>query len=594
MFVIANATSIYLWDESLNAFCPQAISGFDNEQRTRLQEWDVVSGTVSAFDQLMQNQTPVIMNNQSISDELANLIFPNYDLSSNLLIIFPITLAGNTIGAFLTDFSGTKLETEASQKSWDDMYTIVQGVAQQAGLAYENIERVTSKEEEAYISVALLQVAQAIVSLNQLDEILEFIVRITPILVGVKRCIIFTWDHIARVFKLARYYGFSKAEIEFARQEIEMDDFPFISTVLNQNQITYDHLDQNDSPLNWMDISPSEINTIQGISMEVNGDAIEHLNIETLREKGRLLLGFPLSVKGDVLGVMVIEEEEISKGLPSYHIREKRIEIVNGITQLAAVAMKNELLQQEALNSEKLERELQLAREIQQAFLPHSLPTFPGWDIDVHWEPARQVGGDFYDIILIEKNKIGFVIADVADKGMPAALFMTLIRTLIRAAAKDTLSPSSVLRQVNDLLLQDSKNSMFVTVFYGVIDLLSGDLVYSNAGHNPPIVKSIESGEFIELTRTSMALGIFEDITVEEREFSLKSGDWVFFYTDGVTEAFSLSEEMFGIQRLNELLKERIFSSSKELVNAVKEDVLDFIKDAELSDDLTLAAIFKS
>ena len=134
---------------------------------------------------------------------------------------------------------------------------------------------------------------------------------------------------------------------------------------------------------------------------------------------------------------MLIEEEDPIKGSPSLHIREKRIEIVKGITQQAAIAIKNELLQQEAVKSERMERELQLAREIQTTFLPDRLPELPGWDMSVKWQPARQVGGDFYDFLMLDDDQIGFVIADVADKGMPAALFMTLIRTLIRAAAKE-------------------------------------------------------------------------------------------------------------------------------------------------------------
>jgi serine phosphatase RsbU (regulator of sigma subunit) len=159
-----------------------------------------------------------------------------------------------------------------------------------------------------------------------------------------------------------------------------------------------------------------------------------------------LLYGFPLSVKGDVLGVMLIEEEEPISGFPSLHIRERRIEIVKGITQQAAIAIKNELLQHEVVKSEQMERELQLAREIQATFLPDKLPELPGWDIAARWQPAREVGGDFYNILMLDEDKVGFVIADVADKGMPAALFMTLIRTLIRAAAKEKMSPAAVLK----------------------------------------------------------------------------------------------------------------------------------------------------
>jgi sigma-B regulation protein RsbU (phosphoserine phosphatase) len=212
--------------------------------------------------------------------------------------------------------------------------------------------------------------------------------------------------------------------------------------------------------------------------------------------------------------------------------------------------------------------------------------------MDTRWEPARQVAGDFYDILLLDRNRLGFVIADVADKGMPAALFMILIRTLIRAAAKEYSSPAAVLKQVNALLVPDSKNGMFVTVFYAVINLESGRMSYANAGHNPPIIRCFDSNDLVELRRTSIALGIFDEIEVEEGEVSLRSGDWILFYTDGVTEAFSSSEEMFGKKRLLDLLLSNKYQSSKEILDVIEESVHEFIKGTDLSDDITLAAIF--
>ena len=171
---------------------------------------------------------------------------------------------------------------------------------------------------------------------------------------------------------------------------------------------------------------------------------------------------------------------------------------------------------------------------------------------------------------------------------------MTLIRTLIRAAAKENPSPSAVLKQVNELLFQDSKNGMFVTVFFAVLDLKSGKIIYANAGHNPPIIKHSNADELIELTRTSMALGIFYEIDVDEHEVFLSTGDWILLYTDGVTEAFSINEEMFGTKRLYDLLISNHFSSSQEIVNIINNSVQEFIKGVDLSDDLTIAAIYKS
>ena len=192
-------------------------------------------------------------------------------------------------------------------------------------------------------------------------------------------------------------------------------------------------------------------------------------------------MAVPISIKNDLFGVMLIEEAENGR-----RFRSRRIEIINGIAQQAALAIQNDLLQQEMVVRERLETEVQLARQIQQTFIPQSLPTHEAWQFAARWRTARQVGGDFYDVIELPNNKLGLFIADVADKGMPAALFMALTRTLVRAAVNEMHSPVDVLRRVNDQLLPDTRQGMFVTAVYGVLDMESGEFTFVNAGHNPP------------------------------------------------------------------------------------------------------------
>jgi len=588
-----DACQLYLWDQSLEAFFPQASSGFNTELSSQLNSWNIYPGSVLAFDQLIKTNLPVILDDKLMPDDMVSQLFADRDFDRDLLILFPMIAQGGLDGAILVDFTNSTLKKDSSQDIWDEKYTLIQGAARQTAITLENLQLIKSQEEEAYISVALLQVAQAIVSLTQLDEILASIVRITPILVGVKRCIVYLWDNKAQVFQQSESFGISKTDIGNVGQVFNASKFPFIEAILKQNQIMYHPLGRDDSPLIWNVITSNDSYVVAGNSSDPDGEASITLDAQSLINHERLLVGFPLSIKGELLGVMLVEEEDPIKGSPSLHIREKRIEIVRGISQQAAIAIKNELLQQEAVKSETMERELQLAREIQTTFLPEKLPDFPAWDIAASWQPARQVGGDFYDILQIDDEHIGFVMADVADKGMPAALFMTLIRTLIRAAAKGEFSPSEVLKQVNTLLIPDAKHGMFVTVFYAVITLSSGDVVYANAGHNPPIVRHIDGSGKEELTRTSIALGIFEDILVDEREVSLQSGDWLLLYTDGVTEAFSASEEMFGVDRLYQILEDYEFISSKGLVTQIEQSVNEFIKGVDLSDDMTLAVIYR-
>ena len=589
-----DACAIFLWDPFTEAFIDSRSNGFEDEQASKLQEWDISTNTSRLHELLKDSKLPIVLNSDSITEQTTKIIFEYYDLEKDLLVLFPLASHTSLNGALLIDFTGSNLEINSSQEIWDEKYALIQGAAHQVAIAIENLQLIKSQEEEAYISVALLQVAQAIVSLNKLDEILGTIVRITPILVGVKRCIIFLWDETELEFTQSQYFGFSKSDLEPIGNGIKRHEFPFIDAIHKSNQVLYHLLETDNSPILWSEISIRDCFAVEEANSATEGDYSIKIDMRSLNTRERLLFGFPISVKGENLGVMVIEEEDHIKGSPSQHIREKRIEIVKGITQQAAIAIKNELLQKEAVKSEIMERELQLAREIQTAFLPEEIPQIPGWDFAVKWQPARQVGGDFYDILKLDHERMGFVIADVADKGMPAALFMTLIRTLLRAAAKDKSSPSAVLKQVNDLLIPDTKNGMFVTVFYGVLNLPSGKFVYANAGHNPPILKHKQEAALVELTRTTMALGIFSDIEIEEREDMLQPGDWLMMYTDGVTEAFSDKEEMFGTERLYDLLLGHEFVDSTTLVNVVENKVIEFINGSDLSDDMTLTAIFRN
>jgi len=204
--------------------------------------------------------------------------------------------------------------------------------------------------------------------------------------------------------------------------------------------------------------------------------------------------------------------------------------------------------------------------------------------------PARQVGGDFYDVIELPNNKLGIFIADVADKGMPAALFMALTRTLVRAAVLETDLPAEALRRVNDLLFPDTKQGMFVTAVYAVLDRVRNELAYVNAGHNPPIwVKGDRT--LHRLTRTGVALGASEEARYEQKVIHLDPEDSLLFYTDGLTESFNNEGDFFGDARLNEALLTDRFSSAHELIEGVEMSLLAFVQDMPPADDLTMLVV---
>lgn len=290
-------------------------------------------------------------------------------------------------------------------------------------------------------------------------------------------------------------------------------------------------------------------------------------------------------MKDDLYGVMLVEEAP--GGL---RFRARRLEIITGIAQQAALAIQNDLLQKEMVVRERLETEVQLARQIQQTFIPESLPQYENWDLSARWKTARQVGGDFYDVFELPHNRLGLFIADVADKGVPAALFMALTRTLVRAAVIENNGPADALRRVNDLLIPDTKQGMFVTAVYAVLDMNNNELTYVNAGHNPPLWIKCQGG-LERLTRTGVALGASEEARYTQRTIYFDMDDSLLLYTDGLTESFNIDGDFFGEERLYEAIQANLCSSASELLDVVEKALLNFVKDMPPADDLTMLSL---
>jgi phosphoserine phosphatase RsbU/P len=240
-----------------------------------------------------------------------------------------------------------------------------------------------------------------------------------------------------------------------------------------------------------------------------------------------------------------------------------------------------------------IQHDLNVAREIQQAILPKIFPPFPSqqnFDIYASMVAAREVGGDFYDFFMIDNEQVGFVIGDVSGKGVPAAIFMAVSRTLIRATGIKGVSAEECLRYVNNLLCNESVASMFVTVFYGILDITTGNIEYVNAGHNPPYLLSSDGIKKIEITGNTV-LGVFENITFRPGKFQMKPGEKLFLYTDGVTEAFNSAEEAYGEEKLENFLHKRGDLTVEEIIKDSQKDVKSFVNGAPQSDDITLLSV---
>ena len=237
--------------------------------------------------------------------------------------------------------------------------------------------------------------------------------------------------------------------------------------------------------------------------------------------------------------------------------------------------------------------ELAVGREIQLSLLPKACPEAPGWEFAASYSAARIVGGDFYDFCELASKppRLGLVIADVAGKGVPAALFMALSRTIIRTTAFSGRSPASALMRANQLILKDSQAEMFLTAVYAVLELDTGRLIYANAGHNRPLWRHAADGSVTELDQRGIVLGAFEEIVLEEQRLDLAPGDALILYTDGVTEAVNGEGEMFGEERLWGVIAGSQGGSADETIGAICGALAAFTGGAEPADDVTVVVV---
>lgn len=295
----------------------------------------------------------------------------------------------------------------------------------------------------------------------------------------------------------------------------------------------------------------------------------------------------PLIAEGNSIGALVIDSRTPRQ------LDEDQVRFLQLLTNQAAIAIEKARLHEEALIQQRMAEELKVARRIQLSLLPDTLPRVPGWDFAAFYRPARQIGGDFYDFFDLpgKSSEWGILIADVADKGVPSALYMALCRTVIRTIAFTGRSPASALMRASNLILEDSRSDLFLSALYGKLDTDTGRLIYCNAGHNPALWLRVATGEFQELTTQGIVLGAFENIELEEKRVDLDSGDLLILYTDGVTEAIDPHEREFSLHRLKEVVTSNAKRSAQEILDSIVNAVDSFAQDAPPFDDLTLVLV---
>ncbi|MGV8050727.1 MAG: SpoIIE family protein phosphatase [Anaerolineaceae bacterium] len=517
------------------------------------------------FLQVADTQIPIALPAHAGDKALTSLL--NLDPEDTILLL-PL-VAHNELLGVLMHVSTDPYQSETPEKViGKQKFAILQGIAHQIAVSVQNINLLDARQEETYISSVLLQVSQTIVSTPNLIESLDKIYYTLHMLAGVEGCATFQLipetDNYQLIHAISEQFHPWQLK-SFIGKTFTTNDLPF----LREQADGKPYIVNGETFLDSLNLLGQPM-----LTEEESSDAF------SINPSNSAYIIFRLSMRGEDYGLLICRDPDLPK-------RERRLELLNGVAQQISFAFQNDRFEQARTEQERLDREFQLAREIQETFLPETLPKIDGYELDASWQTARQVGGDFYDAFEIRPGVFGLVIADVSDKGLAAALYMTVTRTLIRAVALEAISPARTLERVNELLQLDSKRGFFVTCVYAVLDQKRGTVLYCNAGHLPPIHINAGTNKVISLERGGIALGVMEEIHLEEHNLKLLPGDGLVLYTDGITEAYNKLGKFYGDKRYLSLLQKCINVSPTEIIQRVEADLVRFRRNAPLSDDVT-------
>ncbi len=551
---------VLLWEDDRGGFRGAQLAGSGADLSDEFPQLWIPLNLWPPLAALKAQPQPVVLGGGEALSALPDELFDFFGLDAWLLVL-PLVAKGELIGVMLV--SGETSDVALIRRRVE----LISGIASQAAMAIQSARLYSAQQEEAYTIVALLQVAEAVNRLTDLSEILTTIVRLAPMLTGVEQCLVLYRDPEQGAYVAGPAYGLDADQL-----------------LLLENRLS----------------EPSAVGFLSGLEQALEAQAIEHIGAgagypNPLPEgwagliRAGTLLAFPLVTRRELVGAMLVS-------LPADGARlgVRRRNMLTGMAHQAAVAIENNQLYAEAAERERMERELEVAREIQSSFLPETHPEAPGWSVGSLWQAARQVGGDFYDFFPV-RGSAGdgrwlVVVADVADKGVPAALYMALSRTLIRTVGHSRDDPASILERVNDILLADSRSDLFVSVVCALWDPQESRVTLANAGHNPPLCVRAD-GTVEALKSSNMVLGVVPGVSVDNHTIHLEPGEALILYTDGITDAINEEEEEFGQDRLEAVAYAGRYSSASEIVDEIQDAVAGFVGQAPQFDDLTLVVI---
>lgn len=324
---------------------------------------------------------------------------------------------------------------------------------------------------------------------------------------------------------------------------------------------------------------------------------IDYLSIDTSIGSEQIMKLYPSLYKMDIKVIVPMQIQGKTKGLiilgkrvNNIEYKDADIEFIYSVASLAIISLENRRLFIEALEKQKLEEELDLAREIQRNLLPQSIPVYKNFEIAAMNLSSKQVGGDYYDVIVIDENSCYIAIADVSGKGVPAALLMANIQAFLQVICRQNIPIAEATGLINDLISQNTSDGRFITFFWGIFNDISKEINYVNAGHNPPLL--IRDGKIIKLGVGGIILGVMKTVFPYKSEIvKLRTGDVLILFTDGISEAMNKQDEEFSDKILEELALSIANENSNEILNKIKNEVQKFTAGTVQSDDMTMVVV---
>ena len=552
MLVGAKGSVLMLWDGQSNVYQPIAQYGFRDPYLHESATISISQGEWPELDAAHVAREILVTSRQMIGvGQFADVSAADLENRFETWLL-PLMVKEQIIGMLAASFQNGEIEFKPNVRR-----EILSNVAVQTAQGIDALKLQQALQEEAWVNTALLQVAEAVNRLTDLDEILYTIVRLAPMLVGVKNSVVLIWDEERGRFRAGPSHGIGEMAYGTLESfEIDLKEFPLLEKQELERA-------GPDSAYYTLEL-PEWMSAVVGSSRAGV---------------------FPLRARGRLVGVLVVGPTK--RGHP---LSGRRLNIVTGIAQQAAIAVVNDHLYKESAERERMEQELSMAHTIQSSLLPAEDPKIAGCSVAGYWQAARQVSGDFYDFMPFADGRWGIAIADVADKGIPAALFMALSRTILRTVAYTRRSPADVLHRSNQIIYGDTTSDHFVTVFYAVWDPKELSLRYANGGHNPPILLK-KDGTSRLLSGEGIALGVIEDVSYTEKTVKIEKGDTIVFYTDGITEAVNEDFDEFGLERLLQTVRSARRETPKTMISMITEAIADHAGSTSQFDDITLVVL---